>query len=314
MFLKAYNEPESNEPNNNDGSITFDQNLSIDRLLINLRIDLCESDEETWININSRLETIFRCSKDLKTQLDRYQKNKYLQLIDMLSYSRFENKFPVNSLTELSLNSFLKEHEDINSYKILRGSNNNEYLIESDDKQTFSKKEFNSENLIDDECLTESDENDENDKENHKKIIKQKEWSTIAHSLLFPESDDLSLQIKFQDNSIYLDLGDNDYANPVLNRKWVRFQIKSILKLKTTKSKERKYNASWHIKFLVDKNITTIKKLVKAGASLRFFETISIVEFDRFLTTITHREHKKLLILMEIDVTNTSTNTSNFLL
>ncbi|CAG8732106.1 19595_t:CDS:2, partial [Racocetra fulgida] len=189
-------------PDNNDGSITFDQNLSINRLLMNLRIELCESDEETWININSRLETIFGRSKDLKTQLDKYQKNKYLQLIDILS------------LAESSLNSFLKEHEGINSHETLRGSNNDEYLIESDDKQTFSKKEFKSRNSIDDECLTESDENDKNDKENHKKIVKQKglkkEWSTIAHSLLFPESDDLSLQIKFQDNSIYLDLGDND--------------------------------------------------------------------------------------------------------
>ncbi|CAG8484120.1 45571_t:CDS:2, partial [Gigaspora margarita] len=195
----------------------------------------------------------------------------------------------------------------------------------------------------------------------------KKEWSTIAHSLLSPESDDFSLQIKFQNNSICLDLINfdehrfnfqdnfesiinelkiwkkmdstleivnseviyfriNHYlilfdaytalfnqarkdtpgeyknynANAVRNRKWVRFHIKSILKLKTTKSKERKYNASWRIKFLVDNDITTIKKLVKAGASPRFFETITFAEFDLFLTKITDGKHKKLSIPVEI--------------
>ncbi|CAG8772430.1 14443_t:CDS:2 [Gigaspora margarita] len=255
-------------------------------------------------------------------------------------------------------------------------------------KQTFSKKEFKLGNSNDDEYLTESD---DNVKENHKKIVKQKEWSTIAHSLLSPESDDFSLQIKFQNNSICLDLGDNERsinfdehqfnfqdnfesiinelkiwkridstlelvnaevtyfrirhylilfdaytalfkqarkdtpgeyknysirekiengiplgqdANSVRNRKWVRFQIKSILKLKATKSEERKYNASWRIKFLVDNCITTIKKLVKAGASPRFFETITFAEFDLFLNTITDGKHKKLSIPVEIDDTN----------
>ncbi|CAG8617071.1 1092_t:CDS:2, partial [Scutellospora calospora] len=124
--------------------------------------------------------------------------------------------------------------------------------------------QFKSKNSNDDEYLTVSD---ENIKENLRKRM-----STITHSLLSSESDDFSLQIKFHDNSIYhnfeslinelkiwkriestlemvnvevnyfriqkiengIPLG--QYANPVCNRKWIRFQIESIFNLKATKS------------------------------------------------------------------------------
>ncbi|CAG8576592.1 11762_t:CDS:2 [Cetraspora pellucida] len=204
------NEPESNKPESNESKSNKPESNDSKRIV------LCESDEDTWININSRLEAIFGCNKELKTHIEECQKNKYLRLIDVLSYSRFKNKFPVNSwverventfgFAELSLfNSSFKEHEGINTYEILEGSNNDECLTESDDKQnnknnekivkqTFSKKEFKPENSNDDEYLTESN---ENIKKNHKKIDNNisLDLGNNKRSINFDEH-----QFNFQDN------------------------------------------------------------------------------------------------------------------
>ncbi|RIB00457.1 hypothetical protein C2G38_2256684 [Gigaspora rosea] len=156
---------------------------------------------------------IFGHTNQLKTPINDNDKEKYLQLIHALKHSKFMNKFPVDTWVNKAENTFgqvdlLKRHyaSDID---------------ENDDQgQVDLLKRHNASDI----------DGDNQNKENKikKKKYYKKEWLDVANALNNPESDDLSLQVNVQNNSIYFNLGNNCRSFNFENRLDFGDEIKSI--------------------------------------------------------------------------------------
>ncbi|CAG8707851.1 771_t:CDS:2, partial [Racocetra fulgida] len=157
------------EETNNDLTYQNSSNDYLNTLLFDLKIQQEKTDEDTWININSRLETVFGRGRKLKTPDDI----KYLELIKALENSKF-NVYPVGVWIEKA------------NYSFNTGENLNMQVDQS-------ISEIPAENI--------------NDKENNQiKKVWNKPWYNVADKLLSPNITEDSLQIRVNDNSIIIDL------------------------------------------------------------------------------------------------------------
>ncbi|CAG8444681.1 27273_t:CDS:10 [Dentiscutata erythropus] len=73
-------------------------------------------------------------------------------------------------------------------------------------------------------------------------------------------------------------------------RKWIKIQMLQILGVDTEKLEERIFKALLRINFILINGISSKKELAIAGATRRFFETSTKVEFGFFLFRITGRD------------------------
>ncbi|CAG8782593.1 10369_t:CDS:2 [Gigaspora margarita] len=72
-------------------------------------------------------------------------------------------------------------------------------------------------------------------------------------------------------------------------RGWVGYRMKSFLQIKS-RGERRFWTAICHIRFILHKNLATVKQLVNSGASLYFFQLLSDEDFNNFLILIANEK------------------------
>ncbi|CAG8631872.1 16070_t:CDS:2, partial [Racocetra fulgida] len=254
-------------------SISSNQNLlNLDKLLSELNIEQDYFDDDyTWEKINSRLETIFGRNEKLKTEIENGKKDwetiaqnilnlksgdglpqDNLSLYPDLFNDKFDQNMPIFGDTIESIK---------NGYRMWKETEANMKILET--------------------------------RLNYFRIChfyKLLEAYISLYNLAIKETPHehrfLNVEQKIQEG-ISLGVGTSKTAI----RKWVRIRMLQILGVDTDKSEERIFKALLRINFILTNGISSKEELAIAGATRRFFESSTKLEFLAFLTKITGRDY-----------------------